>query len=171
MRLGQMEPLKIAADSIERRLESPAEAPIAKSLRDVGFGSVVDLLATYAGQRGDLLPWIEGAQINRDGNLRLQYMAGLALNTSMEGAIYSEILSYRRYPQNMIEASPPIEQALRVRAIPRGGVARFPRTHRRFPHHRNSARSNRKLHRSEEHTSELQSLRHLVCRLLLEKKK
>src|SRR5436853_4621558 len=29
----------------------------------------------------------------------------------------------------------------------------------------------RKLYRSEEHTSELQSLRHLVCRLLLEKKK
>jgi spermidine synthase len=72
------------------------------------------MLATYAGQRGDLLPWIEGAQINRDGNLRLQYMAGLALNTSMEGAIYNEILSYRRYPQNMIVASPPIEQALRT---------------------------------------------------------
>src|SRR5262245_19779788 len=30
--------------------------------------------------------------------------------------------------------------------------------------------ANRKLPRSEEHTSELQSLRHLVCRLLLEKK-
>src|ERR1035438_10749844 len=29
----------------------------------------------------------------------------------------------------------------------------------------------REIHRSEEHTSELQSLRHLVCRLLLEKKK
>src|SRR5262245_63747450 len=29
----------------------------------------------------------------------------------------------------------------------------------------------RRLCRSEEHTSELQSLRHLVCRLLLEKKK
>src|SRR5205814_9811775 len=29
----------------------------------------------------------------------------------------------------------------------------------------------RRKHRSEEHTSELQSLRHLVCRLLLEKKK
>src|SRR5205814_4657354 len=28
-----------------------------------------------------------------------------------------------------------------------------------------------KMKRSEEHTSELQSLRHLVCRLLLEKKK
>src|SRR5947199_667328 len=33
------------------------------------------------------------------------------------------------------------------------------------------ARKGRNRHRSEEHTSELQSLRHLVCRLLLEKKK
>src|ERR1035438_10029435 len=31
--------------------------------------------------------------------------------------------------------------------------------------------SKKPAHRSEEHTSELQSLRHLVCRLLLEKKK
>src|SRR5262245_63598798 len=38
--------------------------------------------------------------------------------------------------------------------------------HRRFGMSRNLGRS-----RSEEHTSELQSLRHLVCRLLLEKKK
>src|SRR5262245_63033110 len=34
-----------------------------------------------------------------------------------------------------------------------------------------SAPDQRHLRRSEEHTSELQSLRHLVCRLLLEKKK
>src|SRR5258705_9882789 len=43
------------------------------------------------------------------------------------------------------------------------------------PHRRTAAapiapRSGQRL-RSEEHTSELQSLRHLVCRLLLEKKK
>src|SRR5262245_63452245 len=42
--------------------------------------------------------------------------------------------------------------------------------------HRDRSRSLRKdaralQRRSEEHTSELQSLRHLVCRLLLEKKK
>src|SRR5262245_65142599 len=36
---------------------------------------------------------------------------------------------------------------------------------------RRQARQGRGLERSEEHTSELQSLRHLVCRLLLEKKK
>src|SRR6476659_10406889 len=42
----------------------------------------------------------------------------------------------------------------------------FPRRHGR---HRVPAL--RRSSRSEEHTSELQSLRHLVCRLLLEKKK
>src|SRR5205814_6750675 len=36
---------------------------------------------------------------------------------------------------------------------------------------RETLASNQLVHRSEEHTSELQSLRHLVCRLLLEKKK
>src|SRR5258705_6973107 len=39
-----------------------------------------------------------------------------------------------------------------------------PRRHRRRAHRAQAGRS-------EEHTSELQSLRHLVCRLLLEKKK
>src|SRR3712207_7929157 len=34
-----------------------------------------------------------------------------------------------------------------------------------------SPRARRSLHRSEEHTSELQSRQYLVCRLLLEKKK
>src|SRR5258708_30935878 len=40
-----------------------------------------------------------------------------------------------------------------------------------FPGSRQTARSNRRFPRSEEHTSELQSPDHLVCRLLLEKKK
>src|SRR5258707_4378871 len=40
----------------------------------------------------------------------------------------------------------------------------------RRPSHRGHARTERRL-RSEEHTSELQSRRYLVCRLLLEKKK
>src|SRR2546423_7915316 len=37
--------------------------------------------------------------------------------------------------------------------------------------HRRSGRASDRLLRSEEHTSELQSLAYLVCRLLLEKKK
>src|ERR1039458_10756732 len=38
-------------------------------------------------------------------------------------------------------------------------------------HWHKSTSGTRRRRRSEEHTSELQSLRHLVCRLLLEKKK
>src|SRR5438045_5453985 len=47
------------------------------------------------------------------------------------------------------------------------------RTHRSLAtaHTRAAHRSRFRCARSEEHTSELQSLRHLVCRLLLEKKK
>src|ERR1039458_10560226 len=45
----------------------------------------------------------------------------------------------------------------------------------RAPNHRTTGQKSGRPHigtiRSEEHTSELQSLRHLVCRLLLEKKK
>src|SRR5947199_1653530 len=45
-------------------------------------------------------------------------------------------------------------------------------THRVYPRRRRRGRLDEtRARRSEEHTSELQSLRHLVCRLLLEKKK
>src|SRR5438045_4359257 len=48
----------------------------------------------------------------------------------------------------------------------------FPRDGRRSSgSRRNRDSANRRRGRSEEHMSELQSLRHLVCRLLLEKKK
>src|SRR5580692_13006626 len=40
-----------------------------------------------------------------------------------------------------------------------------------WPHQRNCGGAPRSIHRSEEHTSELQSQSNLVCRLLLEKKK
>src|SRR5437899_8570592 len=49
----------------------------------------------------------------------------------------------------------------------RGGVASV----RVSGSKRTTARAIKRTSRSEEHTSELQSLRHLVCRLLLEKKK
>src|SRR5687768_18575528 len=61
------------------------------------------------------------------------------------------------------------------RSTGRRSTGRIPRTARR-PHHRRGppsprARSSGRDARSEEHTSELQSRLHLVCRLLLEKKK
>jgi spermidine synthase len=108
--LGQVEPARIDLDALQQRFEQPA---VATSLREVGFASTMQMLATYAGRAQDLEPWLNGAEINRDGNLRLQYLAGLALNTSMEGAIYTDILSYRRFPTDIFTGSPDRVQALR----------------------------------------------------------
>src|SRR2546425_8762732 len=53
----------------------------------------------------------------------------------------------------------------------RGPRGEAPPARPRAPLHRRPRAPARLLHRSEEHTSELQSLAYLVCRLLLEKKK
>jgi spermidine synthase len=39
--------------------------------------------------------------INRDRNLRLQYLAGLSLNQYVSGPIYAEILAYRKPPTDL----------------------------------------------------------------------
>src|SRR5215212_11513447 len=75
-------------------------------------------------------------------------------------------LMIRRPPRSTLF---PYTTLFRSRPIPGGrGHAR----RRRPVTGRGRGRAERRLRaRSEEHTSELQSLRHLVCRLLLEKKK
>jgi spermidine synthase len=110
--LGQAEPTKIDVDQLQAKLERPDEARVAASMREVGFNSAIALLSTYAGQGPDLKSWLADAEINRDGNLRLQYLAGLALNNSMEGAIYSQMLTYRRYPANLFIVSDHLRPAL-----------------------------------------------------------
>ncbi|MGA2769751.1 MAG: fused MFS/spermidine synthase [Bryobacteraceae bacterium] len=110
--LGQAEAARIDVDQLQEKLERPDEARVAASMREVGFGSAIALLATYAGQGPDLRSWLEDAEINLDGNLRLQYLAGLALNKSMEGAIYSQMLTYRRYPENLFVVSDRLRPAL-----------------------------------------------------------
>ena len=110
--LGQAEPTTIDIDRIQTRLSSPDYARVAESLRDVGFDSATALFATYAGQDQDLRGWLRDAEINRDGNLRLQYLAGMALNISAETIIYNDILTYRQFPFNLFKGSGPSLQAL-----------------------------------------------------------
>ncbi len=104
--LGQNGPTKINVDELQARLDSPEYARVSQSLRDVGFNSAVDLLSIYSGQDSELRPWLADATINLDSNLRLQYMAGMALNNSREDIIYHAILDYRRFPSNIITGSP-----------------------------------------------------------------
>ena len=110
--LGQAEPTKIDVDQLQAKLERPDQARVAASMNEVGFNSAISLLSTYAGQGPDLKSWLAGAEINRDGNLRLQYLAGLALNKSLEGAIYTQMLTYRRYPDNLFVVSDHFRPAL-----------------------------------------------------------
>lgn len=99
--LGQTEPLQLDADALNQRLNRREHIAVVKSLGDVGFHSIVGLLSTYVGQAADLEPWLAHAEINRDRNLRLQYLAGLELNTNESGSIYNAMLRYRQFPENL----------------------------------------------------------------------
>ena len=119
--LGQAGPLKINLDEIEQRLNSPDYRAVAESLNEIGIHSAVDLLATYAGQKSDLEPWYRGAELNRDRDLRLQYLAGWGINSSLEDVIYRQILSYRRPPWNLFTGSPERVQSLMNAISAEGG--------------------------------------------------
>ncbi len=111
--LGQVEALRIDVPALRQRLEQADHSRVVESLAEVKFDSVVDLLATYAGQAPDLASWLRDAQINTDRNLRLQYLAGLALNAVEGQRIYDDLLAGRRFPEKLFVA-PPAEK-LRLR--------------------------------------------------------
>jgi spermidine synthase len=112
--MGQAEPLKIDLDQIEQRLNQPGYAPVAESLREVGIFSAIDLLSVYTGQRADLGRWVQGAEINRDRDLRLQYLAGWGLNSRMQDTIYRQMLMYRDLSITPFTGSGPFVQSLRA---------------------------------------------------------
>jgi spermidine synthase len=111
--VGQVEPTRIDVDEIQARLNRPEYAPIAQSLRQIGFNTAIDLFSTFAGTASDLKPWLKDAAINRDRNLRLQYLAGLGLNLYQAGPIYSDMLMYRNDPGDLFVGSEETTQALR----------------------------------------------------------
>jgi spermidine synthase len=100
---GQEDPsLPIDIERMDRRLESPEYAPVLASLQDVGFSSVLDLLGTYSGQARDLSGWLEGVAINRDRNLRLQYLAGMGLNLYQADIIFRNMVAGGvRFPEQL----------------------------------------------------------------------
>ena len=100
--MGQNGDAPIDLDQMTRRFAGP----VAESLREVGINSVTDLMATYAGRAQDLKPWLEGAHVNTDLDLRLQYMAGMGLNWNDAPAIKRQIENYLQYPRDLFKGSP-----------------------------------------------------------------
>jgi len=118
--LGQAEPTRIDLDKLHEKLNSPDYALVRESLIEVGFGAdvadikwrpnmwgdvEVALLATYAGRAADMKEWMENAQINTDRNLRLQYLAGMSVNSFMGTKILKGILKYYRFPEDVLSGS------------------------------------------------------------------
>ena len=113
--LGQVEDTKIHVDDIQAKLERPEYAPVKQSLREIGMNSAVDLFSTFAGRANDLKPWLADAMINRDRNLRLQFLAGMGLNLYQSDAIYAGMLQHaHRFPDELFVASPETMNALRA---------------------------------------------------------
>ena len=111
--MGTVEPLQINVDEIQAKLTNPRYAPVAKSLGEVGIYSAIDLFANYAGRGQDLGKWTSDAFINRDRNLKLQYLAGLGLNLYQSDRIYSDMLMHAKYPDGLFTGSPATMQTLR----------------------------------------------------------
>jgi len=111
--LGQKGTTKIDVDAIQAKLQRPEYAPMAKSLREIGMNSAVDLFSTYAGRKPDLEPWLSDATLNRDKNLRLQYLAGLGLNLYQADTIYADMLRHvNKLPEDLFVASDATKQQL-----------------------------------------------------------
>ncbi|MBZ5606098.1 MAG: fused MFS/spermidine synthase [Acidobacteriia bacterium] len=117
--MGQMEPLKIDIDDVQQRLERPDYAPVRESLAGIGIGSTYEMFATYSGSADDLAPWVKGAQINTDDDLRLSYLAGWGINSALEDVLYRKMLNYRRPPVSIFTGSPEHVQALLAELGPR----------------------------------------------------
>jgi len=116
--LGQVEPSRIDVDALEGILQTPEFALVAQSLREIGFDSAVSLLSTYGGRGAELAPWLKDAEINRDDNLRLQFLAGFGMNVDQRAEIYRGMLAFRHYPGDLFVGSPASLNVLRAALVP-----------------------------------------------------
>ena len=112
--LGQAEPAPIDLDAMDARLKDPRFAAVQRSLEEIGMGSAVTLLGSFAGRAVDLPEWLRDASINRDRDLRLQYLAGMGLNQYQSARIYADIVRYRRFPEDLFTGSETLKQSLRA---------------------------------------------------------
>ncbi len=103
--IGRADSSPVDVNRMQERLEQTAYSGVAASLADAAFPSAWDLIASYMGRGPDLQPMIAGARINEDLNLRLQYIAGMGVNTVASAQIYRDIMQYRKFPEDLLTGS------------------------------------------------------------------
>src|SRR5690348_16351200 len=119
--MGRAEPLKIDVDAAQDRLKRADYDKVRESLAGINVHSLPDLLSVYTGNAVDLNPWISGADINHDGDLRLSYLAGWGINSQIADSLYRQMLQYRHDPTSMLVGSKPLVDAV-TNAIHAGPV-------------------------------------------------
>jgi spermidine synthase len=119
--VGRASDAPIDLSRIERLLDRSDYAPVADSLRDSGFDSALDLFSTYAGGANELESWLDGAAINTDRNLRLQYLAGDGLNRYDADAIFGRLTAAGPLPDRLFAGTPAELEELRQRLAARRG--------------------------------------------------
>jgi spermidine synthase len=111
---GQAGPTRLDLDQLQERLDRDDHAQVRQSLAGIGFESAVQILATYAGRAAHLQDWMRDAQLNTDRNLRLQYLAGLALNSVEGPRILADIDRHRQFPDDLFIGSDRSKLALKI---------------------------------------------------------
>ena len=93
--LGQVEPTQDRRRRDQAKLQQPGvRAGRAVAARDRHSTRRSICSRPTPASAPDLQPWLKDAQINRDRNLRLQYLAGLGLNLYQSDPIYADMLAY-----------------------------------------------------------------------------
>jgi spermidine synthase len=120
--VGRKGDVPIDLERMNARLLSHAYEPVAASLRAVGFDTGLDLVSTFAADAESLQPWLAGAPLNTDRNLRLQYLAGQGLNVFAADAIFSALAARDAVvPARLFTGTPAQLEELRQRLASRLG--------------------------------------------------
>jgi spermidine synthase len=110
--IGHVGSMEIDVDSLVQRIEGNPR--VQKALEEVDLGYTVTFLASFVARGVDLRDWLLGAEINHDRSLRLQYLAGRAIDETNGMEIYRAVATYRRFPEALIKAPRRIEQRIRT---------------------------------------------------------
>ena len=110
--LGSLTPTPLDLGDLDRRLKHTEYAEVIGSLKGIHINNAFTLLSTYAGSKADLRPWLVNAQINRDNNMRLQYLAGMGLNLDQSDSIFDEMRACLTFPEHLI-VTPPQKRLLK----------------------------------------------------------
>jgi spermidine synthase len=113
--VGSAEPLSIDVSAIEAKLQQPEFAQVRQSLTDVNYPDAVSLFGTFAADASQLSGYLSDAQINRDRNLRLQYLAGMAVNRYEQADLYAKLKAAGGWKEGLFKGDEATLAQLRAR--------------------------------------------------------